>query len=62
MGKVQFFGFDCVVVRNSYKANQQIALSLIADDTPENLSKGIHAGEPVATATVCFPGEAFAKD
>lgn len=62
MHKVTFFGFDCIVVKGTYRANQQVALSLIADDTSNNLDQGVSTGEPIATATLCLKGERFSAD
>lgn len=62
MSKVTFLSFDCVVVKGTYKANQQIAMSLVADNTRNNVDQGVSYGEPIATATICIAGESFDKD
>lgn len=50
--QVSFLGYDCVVIKSKYKANQQTALSL----------RTVQDGEPVATATICIPGKSFEED
>jgi hypothetical protein len=57
MKTIRFLNEDCRLVRDTYKANDGVALLLVCED-----------GSPMATATVCLPeyqlevGEIVIKD
>lgn len=59
MVNVTFSDIDCEVVKCQYAENDQVALELVAIDSPGNREKGIDQGECVAMATSCLPGFPF---
>lgn len=59
MVNVTFSDIDCEVVKCQYAENDQVALELVAIDSPGNREKGIGQGECVAMATSCLPGFPF---
>ncbi len=58
---VSFGGYDCCVMKEKYR-NGQIALQLIAADTPNNARKGVYCGAPIARATTCVPSAALREN
>jgi hypothetical protein len=52
---INFQGYDCIVIKENYVSNNQVALSLIAANTPNNISQDVFEGMPIVKASVCIP-------